>query len=575
MSGLRFGVMANGLTFPRWQAECIRQVLSLPGVSAALLILDADAGAAPPKRGVLDRRIAWRAYNRFGVRGKLESARPVDLSAELGGVPSVVCRVERRGRHSQYFNDADLAHIRAHDLDFILRFAFNIIRGPILTTPRYGVWSYHHDDLDKYRGPPACFWEIPHDDPVTGVTLQRLTEGIDNGIVLQKAYFKTVLKSYARNRDAAFMASTSLPARVCRDLLDGHGGYVGGAVSKTTAPVFKVPENGAMLGFIAKETRNRIADAAGWLFRHDQWCVGVVDAPIHRFLDAGFEPQISWLGTPARGEIKADPFGIDRLEADGTRRAAVLYEALDYAANVGRIVAVEAETGDTGDTAAGPRAWSKPTIVEGLPTGVHLSYPFLIEHEGDIYCVPETSQAGEVGLYRATRFPDRWERVATLLEGLAVFDASIVRHAGRWWMFGGMRGEGASMRLGIWWSESLLAGWRPHRLMPAKIDVRSSRPGGTPFVHQGVLYRPAQDLSHTYGGRLLLQRVLNLSPDTFEEETAAVIEPRPEWPYRLGVHTLSKFGERTLIDAKRNRFAPVLLGRQLKKMLGRGKSDAS
>ncbi len=47
---------------------------------------------------------------------------------------------------------------------------------------------------------------------------------------------------------------------------------------------------------------------------------------------------------------------------------------------------------------------------------------------------PESSAAGDVALWRCTDFPLRWERVATLLEGEALADATIFRHAGRWWM---------------------------------------------------------------------------------------------------------------------------------------------
>ena len=58
--------------------------------------------------------------------------------------------------------------------------------------------------------------------------------------------------------------------------------------------------------------------------------------------------------------------------------------------------------------------WSTPVRV--LERDHHLSYPFLFEHEGVLYMVPETAQAGTVELYRCTEFPLRWrrERVPTV-----------------------------------------------------------------------------------------------------------------------------------------------------------------
>lgn len=555
-TSLRFGIMCSGTTFQRWQASCIEELLAVPGVEPALLIVDGEGDKKPASKGLAasltNKTLLWNVYNRFFVRGKLKTAAPVDLSVRLSSVPRIECIVERRGKYSQYFKSDDIERVRAHNLDFIIRFGFNIIRGEMLSTPRFGVWSYHHDDLDKYRGPPACFWEIYYNDPVTGVTLQRLTEGIDNGIVLHKGWFKTILKSYPRNRDAAFAGSTGFPARVCRDLLSGEGSHVDAEPSKTTAPVFRAPGNARMVRFGARLAANKVSDAAGWLFRHDQWGIGIVDSPIQNFLDPGFVPSVRWLPSPARGCIAADPFGIRRGD-----RTTILYEELNYEENHGRIVAVEVP--DTGEPTQ-PR--------EVLNLSVHLSYPYLVEDRGEIYCVPEMSQADEVALYRAAEFPMRWERVVTLVRGERVLDASIFRHDNRWWMLGTMKGPGESIGLHGWHADELTGPWTPHPCNPLKIDVRGARPGGTPFTHQGALYRPAQDLSVTYGGRIAIQRVLALTPTRFKEVPAVIVSARPDWPFPAGMHTLSAVGSQTLIDAKRLTFSPRLFRQQLAKFLG-------
>ncbi|HJZ60486.1 MAG TPA: hypothetical protein VKE74_36420, partial [Gemmataceae bacterium] len=77
--------------------------------------------------------------------------------------------------------------------------------------------------------------------------------------------------------------------------------------------------------------------------------------------------------------------------------------------------------------------WKYRQVV--LTEPFHLSYPYVFEWRGTHYMVPETYQAGEVRLYEATDFPSRWRRVATLLRGPYLVDASVFRYAGRWWMF--------------------------------------------------------------------------------------------------------------------------------------------
>ncbi len=68
-------------------------------------------------------------------------------------------------------------------------------------------------------------------------------------------------------------------------------------------------------------------------------------------------------------------------------------------------------------------AWSPPRTV--LERDHHLSYPFVFEHEGAIYMLPETGEAGRIELHRAVEFPDHWELDRVLLDGLTALDATL------------------------------------------------------------------------------------------------------------------------------------------------------
>jgi len=52
----------------------------------------------------------------------------------------------------------------------------------------------------------------------------------------------------------------------------------------------------------------------------------------------------------------------------------------------------------------------------------------------------------------------------------------------------------------------------------------------------------------------MINEVLALSPDDFEERVVAVVEPDQNGPYPDGLHTLSAFGDMTLLDGKREQF---------------------
>lgn len=234
----------------------------------------------------------------------------------------------------------------------------------------------------------------------------------------------------------------------------------------------------------------------------------------------------------------ADPFGI---AVDG--RIHILCEEFDYETRKGLISAMELPS---------QQHPSKPREVLGLP--IHMSYPFLLEYAGRIYCVPETAEAQETILLESESFPDRWRRVATLLRGVAAVDNTLFPHDGRWWLLCTDAARGPNSVLLAFYSETPFGPWLPHAANPVKTDLSSARPAGTPFVHAGTLYRPAQDCSETYGRRIAINEVVCLSPRAFEERTVAWVEPDPWGPYPDGIHTLSAVGGYTLIDGFRLAF---------------------
>jgi hypothetical protein len=431
-----------------------------------------------------------------------------------------------------------VAEIRKYNLAFILNFGAGVVGEEILRVPRYGVWSFHHGDNEKYQGDPPCFWEIYNGDIVTGAILQRLTDRPGTSVVLHKGFFRTINQSYFRNMDAVFFGSADWPARVCKDILNGNAAYLFASPMSSAAPTYKAPGNGQMLLFLLKVTRNFLWNQFNSLFRSDQWNVGIVYAPIHKLLTSETLPQIHWFPQEERTLSLADPFAIRQGE-----KTIVLAEKYDYRSARGFICAMESRE---------DKSFSPPRPVMNLPG--HVSYPYLLVHKGDIYCVPGTERELEVNLYKARSFPDEWVKVASLIRGFAAVDPTVFYHEGLWWLLCTDGESGPDSKLFGWYAADLLGPWLPHTANPLKTDVRSSRPAGTPFVHNGQLYRPAQDGSRTYGGAVVINRILRLTPTEFQEEAVAVVRPNPDSPYPDGLHTISAAGDITIIDGKRRVF---------------------
>jgi len=224
---------------------------------------------------------------------------------------------------------------------------------------------------------------------------------------------------------------------------------------------------------------------------------------------------------PADPEIfHADPFVI---EHDG--RHVLFAEAYPYASGKGVIVCAELARGG----APGPFR----TVLE---RPWHLSYPYVFAHRGEIYLMPESGTQSGVEIYRAVRFPDRWEPERKLLEDHVLLDSTLFEHDGLLWLFAAVPTPGGSDwdELGAWHAPALEGPWTPHALNPIKSDCRSARPGGRPLRLGGRLIRPAQRCERFYGEALVWLEVTRLTPDAFEE--VEIAEWRAAGPGLTGPH---------------------------------------
>jgi hypothetical protein len=529
---LRFGVLVDREGLSRWEREVVKALLDGGDAELALVVHGSDPTPSPRD----DRFSLWRLYNNGLVARRARAIAPVGRWDEFAqGVPRLDALVERRGKWSQHFRPADLDALRSANLDFLFRFGLGIIRGEVLTVPRYGVWSYHHDDERVIRGGPPSFWEVYDGLPTSGVLLQRLTDRLDGGIPLSRANFRTVLHSYPRNRDRALLGAAMLPARAARAVRLGLLDPDTIPLSPSTAPVRYNPTDRQVLRVLGSQIRRSFATTTRSLTHADIWAIGVASGPV--VSDGRCEiGAVEWIPEQRTAGYMADPF-----VATWQGKTAILVEDYDEPSNRGTISALE-RVGS---------GWKLHRDV--IDPGVHASYPFLLEHDGNLYCIPETWQARRVEAWRCVEFPTRWERSAVLIEGVPAVDSTVLYHEGRWWLFATRRDDEPDTKLHLWHAEGPLGPWTPHKLNPVKIDVSSSRPAGPPFVLNGELYRPAQDCSTSYGSAVVLNRVRALGDEGLDEEPLGPLE-MPGGPYASGTHTLSNGGGLWVVDGRRYGF---------------------
>ena len=554
---LRIGVLLDDTSLPRCFYRVLEDIRASNFASLQLAVLrhEPSSTANQPHASLAVR--AWRILRKPQRRRTLfywwysqsdakrnpiepDPLERIDCSDLLTGVARIPVTPITRGFTHRFPPDA-IELIRAYDLDVILRFGFDILRGEILQSARYGVWSFHHGDNDHYRGGPAYFWELVEESPLCGAVLQVLSEELDAGHVLAKLLFSsTPGLSVQKNRWGPFWGSTHMVIRKLHDLHQ-HGWdralkkAVGSAPYRGRRKIYRTPTNTEMVRWLAPRL---IAKALARPFRKsllNHWRIGVRAnaSPVHASAGHGHDQAdltgFRWIDSP-RGHYWADPF---LFEHDGITW--LFFEDFSYHETRGVIGAAHLRD----DCTVG-----EVRVCQELP--YHLSFPNVFRHDGEVFMIPETNGNGTVELHRAIRFPSEWKLETVLFRG-GVVDTSSWFDGERFWFFAGMTEPADYVATSMLFSaDSLTGAWRAHPSSPISSDVRTARNAGAIFSSGGKLFRVSQDCSGSYGRSVSFHEITSLNPEEYAERAVLTMVPPGGFS---GAHTYNFCGRFEVIDA--------------------------
>lgn len=284
------------------------------------------------------------------------------------------------------------------------------------------------------------------------------------------------------------------------------------------------------IGFV----KNKISQRIKLLFTKEVWNVGIVEKHISRFDEGDFLSDVKWLPHPVNG-IYADPFG---HVVNGQLQ--IYFEALNFKSNHGIIQHTTLT-----------ESFNKNSFKTILDRKEHLSYPYSLEIDGKKFIMPECCASGKIVIHELNESGHEILNSTELQNGIEAVDASLIYYRNKWWMFCTLKGDQPDLKLHIYFSDDLKKGFTPHALNPVKTDISSARPGGTMFIKDGILFRPAQDSSYSYGDQICMMQITQLNETEFEEELYKLISPQHLKTYSNGLHTLGSAGNYSLIDAKK------------------------
>ena len=538
---LRVGLFAA----TRWQPRPIVEAFARIALSdfAEIVLIAADPRAEPVDPWL------WQLYRRldhWAFATQSELSEPVNIIARLGctrllEIPDGIAELP--------VVDSWQAEIASLGLDVAFSLG-NIDHTLIEGMAKYGVWRFgfgvgqnRADTLAGLEG----FREVAEG---MGVTKSRLTARLagDNEKVLYESSSMTSPLSLTRNREIVLRRAAQFPGRVLKELHRTSGTAL---VKNRTSDISVLPHDPASISNL-KLTRSllNIGERAlrrglQKLFYADQWFIEQWFLAYRFSIDSSEIPALGNLTCliPPKDRFWADPFPLER---DG--RHFIFFEELVFSDGKAHISVVEVDR--DGYCSEAQRVLERP---------YHLSYPFLIEEDGQLFMVPESGQNGSVELYRCLHFPDRWALEKVLLQASCCVDATFHRADGKWWMFVSIGADDieAHDELYLYYADHLGGEWQAHCLNPVKSDVSSARSAGRLYAHEGKLYRPAQIGVPVYGSGISVNQILKLTPDEFVEQEVGRILP-PWTGEFMGVHTLNRAGALSVVDGlvKRRRLGP-------------------
>jgi len=544
---LRIGLLMDSFDLPLWEYLLINRLIQSNYATIELLVVKDIEGK---NRKLLERIMDkgnWKMFLFYIYRYLDElfyKPNPYvfdrkDTSELLKNIHQIMVQTISNS-FSDRFRSEDIKRIRQYNLDVLIRFGFKILRGDILNTPKYGIWSYHHGDNKVNRGGYAGFWEVVERKYVTGTILQILTEDLDNGIILYRSLSSTKYSSYARNINNYYSKSISFLPRKLKELYNmGEIKFFDKVKRYNIYPTYYSEKlyssrninNRLIIKLLISQLMLRLKSRLISLFYFNQW---ILLFNIKKGYSDSFWRYKKII--PPKDRFWADPFVIYK-----DNKYYIFVEEYIYKLKKAHISCIIMNS---------KGSYNKPIKILDKP--YHISYPFIFESDDKLYMIPETRDAETIELYKCTDFPLKWEFEMILMENIKAVDTTLFQYENKYWLFTNiLENEGASTEdeLFLFYSDHFLTNdWKAHPLNPIVSDVTKARPAGNIFIRNSIIYRPSQDCSKRYGYGIKINNIITLNETSYEEKEIASIEPN--WESRLlGTHTYNKSGNLNIIDA--------------------------
>ena len=193
-----------------------------------------------------------------------------------------------------------------------------------------------------------------------------------------------------------------------------------------------------------------------------------------------------------------------------------------------------------------------------LDTKSHLSYPSIYKKEGYVYLIPESSKEGSLFVYEFDQSQTELINKRTVISNEPLLDSTIFFHNGKYWLFATKRGANSNNELFLYYSDTWDKNFIPHPCNPVKNSLKGSRPAGAIFIKNGELFRPTQNSEDYYGKSIIINKIITLTENKFEESQVFELKSPKNTEYNFAIHTINFDNDVIVVDGLKRIFNPFI-----------------
>lgn len=274
-------------------------------------------------------------------------------------------------------------------------------------------------------------------------------------------------------------------------------------------------------------------------FYHESWDIMILkDHGSHLFPDNTLEILSKTTAQQLKKKytFQADPFIVEKAD-----KLYVFYEAFSFRNSKGtlRCRVLDRELTEIDDVK-----------LEGFDDlKCHLSFPFLIHINDQLFMIPESSERKEVILFQSVEFPARWKKIKVLISDTELTDNVFLTINETCYLLSTTMDN----EIIIHSAENIFGEWQ--RIAPSlKVSNHHHRGAGAPYLVDNKMYFLTQECtSETYGKSIYIKELVTLNDTVFDENLIEKINSSIN--HSDGVHTLNFSNNYIVYDSKINKFS--------------------